>query len=88
LKQALHLEHIFLDSNADPLALELVRGDTNRKSWERIIRAPMKKKGHILLDYCTGTTDSNNDDNHSSSETTKTTKETIIRHKISRGGSA
>ena len=80
LMQAKDIEEKFLDSNADALALELVRGDTNRKSWGRIVRAPIKKRGHVLLDYCVGNHDSNhNCDNDEMEERGK-----IIRHRIGR----
>jgi hypothetical protein len=41
----------YLDSDEDDLGLELVRGEA-RKSFGRIVRAPLKKKGHIYIDYC------------------------------------
>lgn len=48
------IEDEFLDSEADRLGLELVRGE-NRKDWGRLIRAPIKKKGHVIIDYCAAT---------------------------------
>jgi ribosomal protein RSM22 (predicted rRNA methylase) len=36
----------------DPLGLSILIGDDNRKSFGRIVRAPIKKKGHIIVDYC------------------------------------
>ncbi len=56
IEEAVNIEDRFLDSNADILGLELVRGE-NRKSWGRIMRAPIKKKGHVVLDYCASTRD-------------------------------
>jgi len=73
LKQAMEIEDKFLESDSDPLGLELVCGDEHRKSWGRIIRAPIKKKGHVILDYC-------GSDSSSSGR--------IIRHTVSRGESA
>jgi ribosomal protein RSM22 (predicted rRNA methylase) len=52
LKEALDLEARFVDSNDDSLGLELVCGDENRQTYGRIIRAPKKKKGHVLIDCC------------------------------------
>jgi ribosomal protein RSM22 (predicted rRNA methylase) len=46
------LEARYLDSDADDLGLELLQGDANRSSYGRIIRAPMKKRGHVYIDYC------------------------------------
>ena len=50
--RASELEGRFLDSNADDLALELVRGDSARRGFGRIVRAPVKRKGHVMVDYC------------------------------------
>lgn len=36
----------------DPLGLSIVVGETNRRSFGRIVRAPLKRKGHIMVDYC------------------------------------
>jgi ribosomal protein RSM22 (predicted rRNA methylase) len=52
LKEAVDLETRFLASDDDELGLELLRGDANRQSYGRIIRAPKKKKGHVLIDCC------------------------------------
>jgi hypothetical protein len=52
LQTARDVEDQFLESNTDRLGLELVKGDNHRNSWGRIIRAPIKKKGHIIMDYC------------------------------------
>lgn len=51
-EEAQALETKYLDSDEDDLGLELVQGDTNRSSYGRIIRAPIKKKGHVYVDYC------------------------------------
>jgi ribosomal protein RSM22 (predicted rRNA methylase) len=51
--RAKELEDIFLASDEDALGLEFLRGDANRSSFGRIVRQPMKKRGHILIDYCT-----------------------------------
>ena len=42
----------YLDSDADELGLELMRGAAKRGSMGRIVRAPIKKKGHVYIDYC------------------------------------
>ncbi len=85
LQQAVELEDKFLDSANDDLGLELLHGDERRKGWGRLIRAPLKRKGHILLDYCSGggcgkscTNNSNANDGRGR----------IIRQKVSRGWSA
>ena len=52
LNKAIKIQDTYLDSDKDKLNLELVQGDINRRSWGRIIRAPIKKKGHIIVDYC------------------------------------
>eukprot|EP00547_Thalassionema_nitzschioides_P002185 CAMPEP_0194214718 /NCGR_PEP_ID=MMETSP0156-20130528/16056_1 /TAXON_ID=33649 /ORGANISM="Thalassionema nitzschioides, Strain L26-B" /LENGTH=562 /DNA_ID=CAMNT_0038943045 /DNA_START=118 /DNA_END=1803 /DNA_ORIENTATION=+ len=36
----------------DPYGLSILVGDENRQSFGRIIRAPIKKKGHVIVDYC------------------------------------
>lgn len=52
LDKAVDLETRFLDSDHDELGLELLCGDSNRRNFGRIIRAPKKNKGHVLIDYC------------------------------------
>jgi ribosomal protein RSM22 (predicted rRNA methylase) len=52
LAAAVDLEARYLDSEDDDLGLELLRGDANRISFGRIIRAPMKRTGHVLIDCC------------------------------------
>ena len=88
IRQASDLEDRFLDSDADELALELVRGDAARSSFGRIVRAPLKKRGLIMVDYCSGAapeeteggaTDGEYDDAESGEK-----KGRIIRHKVSR----
>ena len=86
LQQAVELEDKFLDSSNDDLGLELLHGEERRRGWGRLIRAPLKRKGHILLDYCsaggcsnrTCTKYSNVDDGRGK----------IIRQKVSRAWSA
>jgi len=51
LEKAVELENKFVRSEQDILGLELVKGRTH--SWGRIVRAPIKKKGHVIVDYCT-----------------------------------
>jgi ribosomal protein RSM22 (predicted rRNA methylase) len=54
LNEAVQIEDRFLDSTRDKLGMELVHGNNRRKGWGRLIRAPIKKKGHVLVDYCSG----------------------------------
>jgi len=56
LERALSIEDQYVDSTLDKLGLELVRGE-NRKNFGRIIRSPIKKKGHVIIDYCSHTSD-------------------------------
>ncbi len=66
LDEAVDIERQYLYSEEDLLGLELVKGKYN--SWGRIIRAPIKKKGHVIVDYCTSSRgdavldDENNED--------------------------
>lgn len=76
LESAVTVEDHFLDSNADLLGLELVRGN-NRSSWGRLMRAPIKKKGHVIVDYCAVT---KNEDGRDVGR--------IIRSKVTKGRSA
>ncbi|KAL7505922.1 hypothetical protein ACHAXN_003331 [Cyclotella atomus] len=82
LDEAVQIEDQFLDSNRDSLGMELVHGRS--KGWGRLVRAPIKKKGHILLDYCSG--------GYSGCSqldgTSRQQKGRIIRQKVSRGWSA
>ena len=50
--EAQTIESRYLDSTDDDLGLELLRGDKKRPSFGRIVRAPIKKRGHIYIDYC------------------------------------
>lgn len=50
--RATAIQEEFLDSNEDDLGLELVSG-RNTQHWGRLVRAPLKKKKHVILDYCT-----------------------------------
>ena len=52
LQKAVDLERRFLDSDDDPLGLELIRGKDNRAKFGRVIHAPKKRKGHIFIDTC------------------------------------
>lgn len=54
LREATELESRYLDSDDDGLGLELLRGDQSRSSFGRIINAPKKRKGHVLIDSCAG----------------------------------
>lgn len=51
-ERAQDLESRYLDSDEDDLGLELLRSDAKRRAMGRIVRAPIKKKGHIYIDYC------------------------------------
>lgn len=51
-RAALDLEARFLDSDDDDLGLEFLRGDVNRSSFGRIVLAPKKRKGHVIIDCC------------------------------------
>jgi ribosomal protein RSM22 (predicted rRNA methylase) len=53
LDRAMELEGEYMDSEVDDCGLELAQG-SNLSSWGRIIRAPLKKKGHVYVDFCTG----------------------------------
>ena len=75
LEKAIDIEDTYIQSDEDKLNLELLQGDDNRRSWGRIIRAPIKKKGHIILDYCAA--DHNKDEFVGK----------VFRQKISRGKS-
>jgi ribosomal protein RSM22 (predicted rRNA methylase) len=54
IKGALSLNERFLNSDDDSLGLELLRSDSERQAFGRIIRAPIKNKGHVLIDCCVG----------------------------------
>jgi ribosomal protein RSM22 (predicted rRNA methylase) len=87
LQRAVDVEDKFLESTIDKLGLELLHGDDQRRSWGRLIRAPLKKKGHVLIDYCSvgcggGCSVSTTDDDNGG------TQGRITRQKISRGWSA
>lgn len=55
-QRAVELERQFLENNDhdDDLGLDFVQGDQNRHSFGRIVHAPLKKKGHVLMDTCIG----------------------------------
>ncbi|GKY95607.1 hypothetical protein MPSEU_000522000 [Mayamaea pseudoterrestris] len=52
LERAIGMEENYLDSDDDDLRLEVMRGDMNRSRFGRIVRSPLKKKGHIHIEYC------------------------------------
>jgi len=52
LQRAVEVRDAYMDSTSDGLGLELLHGDGRRKGWGRLIRAPLKRKGHVLLDFC------------------------------------
>jgi ribosomal protein RSM22 (predicted rRNA methylase) len=75
IQAALDLEDSYLDSDLDPLGLELLQGDANRASFGRILHAPIKRKGHVWIDCCTGggrNNDHEDDDGR------------IVRHSVSK----
>lgn len=89
LQKAVEVEGEYLNSTLDKLGLEMLYGDERRKGWGRLIRAPLKRKGHVLLDYCSAgcggcskNGSSNNDDLPDG------TQGRITRQKVSRGWSA
>lgn len=53
LEKAMDIEERYLESDADELGLELVRGK-NLQSWGRLVRPPLKRKGHVIIDFCSG----------------------------------
>ena len=70
LKQkVIETETQYLESE-DEVGLELLRGDLKRRSFGRMIRAPIKKRGHVIIDYCAAPKD--HDDGH------------IVRHRVGR----
>ena len=87
LQRAVQAEDAFLDSTDDSLGLEMLTGDKRRQGWGRLIRAPLKRKGHVLLDYCSagngGAASSNVD-----AALPDGSQGRIPRHKVSRGWSA
>ena len=82
LSEALDIEKKFINSEEDLLGLELVKGKFD--SWGRIIRAPIKKKGHVIIDYCASSTSENGEDIDDHSEESEGK---IIRRKIARSHS-
>ena len=74
VSDAQDLEERYLECKDDSeLGLQLLRGDERRSSFGRIIRAPIKRKGLIYVDYCGGNLGNENGDGR------------IIRHKVSKG---
>jgi hypothetical protein len=59
-------------NSVDSVGLELIRGDKNRESFGRIIRAPIKRRGHVYVDYC-GASKEGGDDGR------------IVRHRVTKG---
>ena len=93
LQEAVKLEDEYLDSTQDSLGLELLNGDERRRGWGRLIRAPLKRKGHVLLDYCSAGCGGTNgcfkgDGDDDSNNLPDETKGRITRQKVSRGWSA
>mmetsp|Transcript_7327 Transcript_7327/g.16609 ORF Transcript_7327/g.16609 Transcript_7327/m.16609 type:complete len:1010 (-) Transcript_7327:60-3089(-) len=97
LQKAVEVEGEYLDSSMDSLGLEMLGGDGRRKGWGRLIRAPLKRGGHVLLDYCSagcGGCSQNKSDSDDDwfdgkgSELPDGTQGRITRQKVSRGWSA
>ncbi len=103
LRRAVEVEDQFLDSTIDSLGLEMLHGDERRRRWGRLIRAPLKKRGHVLMDYCSagcgggsnggcsknGSTDEGIDPATTNGhDRPDGTRGRITRHKVSRGWSA
>ena len=97
LQKAVEVEDQFLDSKVDRLGLEMIVGDERRKGWGRLIRAPLKRKGHVIVDYCSaGCGGYTNCSKSRSNESVQTdgsgapnrTQGRITRQKVSRGWSA
>jgi hypothetical protein len=53
LEKAMDIEDRYLESDVDELGLELVRGK-NLQAWGRLVRPPLKRKGHVIIDFCSG----------------------------------
>merc|ERR1711935_900399 len=53
-ESARDLNSRYTGSENDDLGLELLQGEEKRQSMGRIVRAPIKKKGHVYIDYCAG----------------------------------
>mmetsp|Transcript_22993 Transcript_22993/g.24468 ORF Transcript_22993/g.24468 Transcript_22993/m.24468 type:complete len:675 (+) Transcript_22993:131-2155(+) len=51
-EKARELRSRYIESESDDLGLELLRSKDKRQSMGRIVRAPIKKKGHVYIDYC------------------------------------
>ena len=84
LEDASDIERQYLHSEEDLLGLELVKGKYN--SWGRIVRAPIKKKGHVIVDYCTAShdvDDIDDDDDHNQNQP----RGKIIRRTVTKGQS-
>ncbi|KAL3809156.1 hypothetical protein ACHAXA_004655 [Cyclostephanos tholiformis] len=103
LRRAVEVEDQFLESTIDSLGLEMLHGDKRRRGWGRLIRAPLKRRGHVLLDYCSagcggdggngGCSDGSTDEGIDSATTYGNdgpdgTQGRITRQKVSRGWSA
>ena len=97
LQRAVGIEDEYIESKMDKLGLEMLCGDDRRKGWGRLIRAPLKRKGHTLIDYCSAGCGGNPSCgsknvsiNHSNGNhhTNDGTQGRIIRQKVSRGWSA
>ncbi|KAL3776870.1 hypothetical protein ACHAW5_009518 [Stephanodiscus triporus] len=102
LQKAVEVEAQFLNSTVDSLGLEMLHGDERRRGWGRLIRAPLKRRGHVLLDYCSAgcgggnggcsKNGSTNDDDDLATtdghDRPDGTQGRITRHKVSRGWSA
>ena len=86
----LNLDHVHTSSQWNGGGSNLKTSSQNIP-WGRLIRAPLKKKGHIAIDYCTGggLSDEGDDGKASSSDTriNGMEKGRILRHTLSKGKS-
>lgn len=98
LQKAVEVEDSFIESTVDSLGLEMLYGDDRRKGWGRLIRAPLKRKGHVLIDYCSAGCGGNTNcsknrrnghfDDDDDDDAPDGTQGRITRQKVSRGWSA
>uniref|UniRef100_A0A7S0L147 Uncharacterized protein n=2 Tax=Asterionellopsis glacialis TaxID=33640 RepID=A0A7S0L147_9STRA len=73
LQDAETLKDEYYALEEDKLGLELLHGDGNRQGFGRIVRAPLKRRGHILVDYC--------------GQSLNGREGRIVRHRVSKGWS-
>ena len=94
------------DADYDELGLEHVRASSYYNSnntpshsnsiqnlpWGRLVRAPIKRKGHVAVDYCTGgssiTTTTVDGDEQQQQQQQQKQQGRIVRHMVTKGKSA